>query len=193
MLLAGQTSRAALVTDVAGHYKGQWDDTTFFPSGPRANGAIELDVMINDADVDLDFGLGGVIFGGAIPPNVSATFTGSVDTTLNTININTIGHPLFGDITGSINGDTGAVDVLMENLPFPAGDAVLMVEMTGMFTVGDPNQLTLSFTVTYTTALGLPPSMGTVNAAVPEPSSLACAALVIFTLAASRRRRANSR
>ena len=163
-------------------YAGSWNNTSF-----GSFGDLTLDVVQTPTTATVTMTLGGFVFGqpgGAGPVVFGGALNGD-----GSLNVNVVGDPIFGDITGTIS-NLGVIDLEANNVPNP-----------NIF------NMTLDGTINATTASGIylinfndpatrtgPPveqrdiANGTFNAVVPEPSSIVLLGIAGLAMVARRRR-----
>lgn len=166
----------ALVTDIAGLYLGSWNNLTFGSSG-----AASIEIAFSGSAATITIDMDGGVFGGFDPPAIPMSGTVSGDDLV----INAVGIPIFGTVTGSVIGATGAFDFTLSDVP---GGFITNVSATGTISNG---VLDLDYSVLFPVPPGLTnPALGTLTATlVPEPLS---ALLLVSGLVGLTVRRARS-
>jgi hypothetical protein len=154
-------------------YVGSWTNTTFGSSG-----AASFVVDIAGADVSFTADLDGMVFGVGDPPAV--TLTGTITGDVATVAV--LDHPTYGDMTGTFDLVTGAVEGLISDLP------LTFIDRASISGTGSPTAIALNYVVCFTAACateGVDRAVGVINATViPLPATawlfaagLACAGL----------------
>lgn len=122
-LCCAQIAHAAL-QDMVGRYVGAWTNQTF-----NSTGKAVIVIQISGTNATLTFDMDGFVFGQIDPPVIS--MPGTVQG--NNVIIDNHGVGIFGDISGSIDGTTGAFQTTLTNIP---GGFIQRVTNTGMITNG---------------------------------------------------------
>ncbi len=124
----------ATLQDMIGRYVGAWTNLTFGSTGKAV-----IIIQISGTNATLTFDMDGQVFGYVNPPVIS--MPGTVQG--NTIVIDNHGVGIFGDISGSIDGTTGALQTTLTNVP---GGFIQRVTNNGGITNGVIN---LNYTVDF--------------------------------------------
>lgn len=151
-------ARAGVET-VVGRYEGAWTNLTFGSTGKAV-----IDISVNGATAATTFDMDGFVFGAFDPPviNMPGTVVGD------TIQIDSQGVGLFGNILGSINSTAGTFEAVLTQIP---GGFIAKVTATG--TIGS-GKLDLDYVVDFPGPTGpTNPALGVLVANQPVPLVLA--------------------
>jgi hypothetical protein len=166
---------AAVIRDIVGSYQGHWNNAAF-PS----SGSASLDIQIHGNVVTAEVAMGGGVFELFDPDGDGATVTGS------TVNGNAVFDDtvaIYGDVTGTIMGADGGVDLTLAMIP-----GFMEINATGTIAEGIVD---LDYEVVFLNFDSTLWAYGTLDAvAAPEASTwLSGSAGLATVLAAARVRR----
>ncbi len=145
----------AAVGDLAGRYEGAWSNLTFGSTGKAV-----IEIKIAGPSASILFDMDGFVFGGFDPPPIAmpGTVVG------NTIQIDSQGVGIFGDIKGLVDATPGSFTSTLSNIP---GDFITTITADGTIAGG---RMSLGYTVVFAGPTGPNnPAHGVMVVAAPIP------------------------
>ena len=146
------------VEAILGHYTGAWTNLTFGSTGKAV-----IDMSAAGTSATILFDMDGFVFGAFDPPviNMPGTVVG------NTIQIDSKGQGLFGDISGAVDAAAGTFRAVLTNIP---GGFIRQVTATGTVAAG---VMKLDYVVDFPGPAGPQnPARGVMTVAVAKPLAI---------------------